>query len=695
MRRILVGGGLLATACLLSPGCGGGGSGGGSTAAAVTSATPTPMAFSVSTPPAPAGPDHAALLAAYEARRQAYLQACVAGFGGQGENDLVQLARLELGVGPISRRAIEDSLDFLDRRPDTADFRATTLIRLAYLHGTDPLLPVDLQQRLERSLVGFKYWLDEPGQDDLVYWSENHQIMFASCEYLAGQRWPTATFPNDGRTGDAHRRDGLRRVQRWLEERLRWGVVEWCSPVYLPHTIAPLLNLVDFAQDFEVQTRAAMVLDQIVYDLARRTHRGSFGVTAGRAYQEHKLSGRGQSVGDTIELLFGTRGQFQSRGGTAGTPLATSRRYKVPSALLSLGVDDLSTGPARVVDRARSGLSFAEGPAAGRGFSTHDDVMFWWGCGAYAAQPTVQQTKKMMDDWGLWSNAGLSVLAPLRSVPDFLLQTAVSTIGPVTDGPILAPANSYVFRTPDVMLSSVQSFRPGQTGFQQHAWQATLGMDALVFTTAPGNLGHDGPTEWTGSASLPRVIQVEDTLVALYRPGTLQKALFPQLTHAFFPKAAFDEIVEQGGWTCGRKGDGYVALFSARPTGWAQLGPYADEELFASGADDAWVCVVGRAAEDGSFADFVARLAASPPVTTGLGGGALQVVFQAPGLGQLVVPWSGDATLNGAALQDRDFPLHDDPWATQAWADPIFEMRHGGAVLRHDGRSGVRTGDGL
>lgn len=42
------------------------------------------------------------------------------------------------------------------------------------------------------------------------------------------------------------------------------------------------------------------------------------------------------------------------------------------------------------------------------------------------------------------------------------------------------------FRTPDTMLSSAQDWRPGMGGDQQHVWQATLGQEAVCFTTLPG-----------------------------------------------------------------------------------------------------------------------------------------------------------------------------------------------------------------
>ncbi len=632
-----------------------------------------------------------------QARRQAYLANAANVPAGVPESIHEQIARLETGIGPISRPALEFTLDFMASRQDTADFGANLLIRLVYLHGQNTMIPLDLRQRAESELLGFKYWVDEPGQDGLVFWSENHQILFATCEYLAGHLYPGQVFPNAGLTGADHAAKGRLRVLRWLDHRLRFGFSEWYSPVYYEEDLAPLFNLVDFAPDVDVRTRAAMVLDLMVFDLARLTNRGSFGVTSGRCYEEHKWSGRSQSVGDLIEVLFGTRGGFRRPGSASmgGISFATSRSYRVPHALLAIGRD----APARLLDRSRIGISFTDGPAEGIGFQSFEDGMFWWGMGAYVAPETIVLSRSMIEAWDLWHYSYFSMLGPLRSFPDFLLPGLSSTLSPLSEGSVLSTASTVTFRTPDAMLSSVQSWRRGQVGYQQHAWQATLDLDAVVFTTAPGLAGRDGPGDWTGSGSLPRVVQVDDVAAILYNPPFAVKAVFPSLTHAFFPKAAFDEVVTQGSWTFGRKGEGYVALYSAQPTRWQGAGAFADRELMADGDRNVWICQVGRQAEDGAFADFMARIAAASVVTVGTGNAPqsdpLSVRYEAPGVGTIEVAWSGAPTLGGAPIAIGGFPRFDNPDSQTPWGARRIRIAHGGAALDLDLDLGTRAGDGL
>ncbi|MBI4899486.1 MAG: hypothetical protein HY829_03300, partial [Actinobacteria bacterium] len=90
---------------------------------------------------------------------------------------------------------------FVDMRRDCADFRAVALLAVL-LAGKVPDESLD---QVRRSLVGFKYWMAEPGDDGMCFWSENHQLLFAAAEYLAGGRFPEDVFTNDRRTGAEHR----------------------------------------------------------------------------------------------------------------------------------------------------------------------------------------------------------------------------------------------------------------------------------------------------------------------------------------------------------------------------------------------------------------------------------------------------------------------------------------------------------
>lgn len=686
---------VVAAGILALTGCSGGSSGGGSASSAAGVSSSTPSATTSGSSAAPTSSATAVaqlghLEQAVATRRDAYLRHSASSTSG---GYYVQLARLETGQS-VARAPLDDMLDFMDSRRDTADFKCSGLLRLLYLHGNNASLPQDWRDRAKQTLLQWKYWIDEPGQDSMVYWSENHYILFAACEYLAGQLYPREVFSNSGLSGEDHWRKARSRILRWLDQRMRFGFGEWYSPVYYPHDIAPLLNLVDFANDPEIRTRAAMVLDLLVFDLARLTIKGSFGTTAGRIYEEHKWTGRRQSCGDLIEVLFGTRGGFRGRGATAASNFCTST-YRVPHVLLAIGQDKQR----RYVGKARVGLTFAEGPSEGIGFSSLEDGMFWWTQGAYLAPETIALTRDMCVTYDLFDSAPFSALKIARSWPASLLQTLSGQLGAASEGSVLGGANTYCFRSPHAQLSSVIDYRRGKVGFQQHAWQATLDLDCSVWTTAPGNFGRYGPGEWTGSGSLPQVFQHEDVALILYNPRGLQRSTFRNETHAWFPKADFDAVTREQGWVFGQKGQGYVALWSAQPQSWRVGGSYDGKELYAPGFRNAWVCQVGGADEDGSFDQFRAKVLASSIRAQGGGdedqGRPLWVEFDAPDLGPLRLEWGQAGTLRGAAAYALPFPRFEDPYVSSAWGDPRLEIRLGLASLALDRNAGTRSGDGL
>jgi len=146
----------------------------------------------------------------------------------------------------------------------------------------------------------------------------------------------------------------------------------------------------------------------------------------------------------------------------------------------------------------------------------------------------------------------------------------------------------------------------------------------MVFTQHPGYLplapgepippdwnwqreDEPGPGYWTGEASQPRAAQHENVAIAIYAP---QYPSTPGLgfgyrneTHAYFPHAHLDEVVQVGSWTFGRKDDAYVALYSWRETEWrgGQPDVFENADLWLNGEIEYLPLfgLVGRARSDG------------------------------------------------------------------------------------------------
>jgi hypothetical protein len=231
----------------------------------------------------------------------------------------------------------------------------------------------------------------------------------------------------------------------------------------------------------------------------------------------------------------------------------------------------------------------------------------------------------------------------------------------------------YTYKTPDYMLSTAQDHRKGYGGDQHHIWQATLGSDAVCFTTHPGRIGGATPNYWEGSGLLPRAVQVKNLNICIYKLEKLFPALYVPIrnfyTHAWFPKDQFDEIVEENGWIFARKNEGYLSLFSQRPYFWHDKGleiegyniPKNPEdfgrEVIVPGKQNIWICQLGRKAMDGTFIEFRQSILNAKLIMDGL-----DVEFHSPGNGVVKFGWDGPLSVNGGIVELDNYPRYDNPY---------------------------------
>jgi len=588
---------------------------------------------------------------------------------------------------------------------DTSDFNVLDLIN-AYLgyHG-DPAVAPELWDKVETAILGFKFWYDQPTPegiiDDMWYWSENHQIIFHTIEYLAGQTFPDQIFSITGMTGREHRAHARPFILRWLEHRARFGFDEWHSNVYYPLDVKPLLTLVEFGRDREITTKAAMILDRLLFDLALHTYRGAFGATHGRSYKKDKNTALHENTFNLAKILFDqTEYPYTSRGDSTAAMMARAKKYGVPEVILDVARSDVP-----FADRERMGIYFDEFaspttdyPAPyGFSFEGEEDVVVWWSMGALTTWQVLPSVYAMADTYDLWET---ELFQPFLELRDALgtLEFAQGFAWAFADAAaleLMKEVNTYTYRTADYMLSSAQDYRKGSRGNQYHAWQATFDANAQVFTTHPAVPPRENadwrddpdPGNWTGTASMPRSAQHENVAIHLYAPQYIPIQTEPFLsfmryepyTHAYFPQDHFDEVVRDGNWTFGRFRDGYIALYSWRPAEFVDHGPTVPTngmvqpfDLIAKGGpDNVWIVECGRAADwGGSFSDFQAAIRSASvsvdPLTVGSPGSTVppffEVAYESPSLGAVSFGWDSPLMVAGEEIPIGDYPRYDNPW---------------------------------
>lgn len=634
--------------------------------------------------------------AAFRARQAQYLQECFDASGPPQGGLYGQVCRVALGGPdtPLSEVAVDLACAQVDERRDTADFRVAALVRLLYLDDANPVLSAETRAQVEDTLLRFKYWLDEPGQDKMCYWSENHQILFHSAELLVGQRFRDRVLPNAGRTGAEHMAHALPRLERWLALRGRYGFSEWHSNVYFNEDVPALVNLADFAEDEGIRTKAAAVLDLLAFDLLNNTYRGYFATAHGRTYPDKLVGGLNDSTLEAAWLLTGLGAELPREAANfSGAFLATSPRYAPPPLL----EDVAAAAAARHEHRQRDGFDIADGPALGLTYTAPDDVIVWAGMSAIAAPEVIDGMVGLLDAYDLWEGflfgdlpaEARGLLRSLAGTP--ALRTLSEEVGAVSYGIALEAMSTYTFRTPHYQLSGAQDHRPGFWSAQTHLWQATLDGQAFVFTSLPSeillDLGDDVSIGggWTGSWN-PRVTLYRNVGVVQYRVADLSDVLadyiVPGTAHAYVPRSAFDELREAAGWVVGRKGNGYLALWSQAPATWAEGSDYA---LETGVADTVFVVELGAAPDWPSFDAFVAAVTgAAVSVTDGT------VTYESPSLGRVAVGWTGPLTVAGAAVDLGPYRRWDNAFATTEAGAPRTRIRHGEVILELDPAAGTR-----
>ena len=639
----------------------------------------------VEEPPAPAGAGD--WPRDFELRRAAFLERCVRSPAPPIlKAPFHELPRIAAGLPP-HEGILHAGLDYIESRLDCSDFLAHCYLRLLLQQNLSHNAPRALLERAERVLLGFKYWPDEPGADSLCTWTENHQILYASAALVLGTARPGAVFANSGRTGEEQAALARPRVLRWLDLRFRTGFSEWLSNVYYDEDLAALLSLVDFAES-GIADRARAVADLVFLDMAQGCFKGAFATSHGRSYEEHKKDARIEAMSDTIKLAFGL-GRYAGKDNMSAACLALSGGYRVPESIAAIAV----ARPESAEIRQRMGIRVDQAARWGLGFESSEDGMVFLSLEAYNHPRTIDLTFRLFDEHRWWDNEYLSPFRPYRGLIGALrrlgLMPAVARAFARDIGRnAREEAGIYTFRTPDYMLSCAQDWFFRRGGDQQSIWQASLGPAAVCFTTHPGGRRSKSPGYWTGSGSLPRAAAHRNLLIALYdidtRPGLYRKneLLF---THAWLPRAEFDELAEGSGWIFARRGKGYLALRPPLPWRWARDdgGQGEPNEVIADGRKAAWLCRMGREAVDGSFGNFRASIEGAALRIHGL-----RVSFDDPELGRVQFGPSGPLLVAGREVPLRGYARYDSPWAAAPFPADAVRVRSGGGELtiRREGR---------
>ena len=223
------------------------------------------------------------------------------------------------------KRLIASTLDSINRREDCSDFVMLPLLWLYAAHRER--LPANLAHEIQEAVIHWRYWMDEPGNDSMWFWSENHALCFHTAQWLAGYLLPNEHFQAAGRTGSEQAQLGLQRLTRWFDAVEAHGLAEWNSAAYYPIDFIGLLTLQQWAEP-ALAARAHKVLDRIFSLVALHTTGGIPAGSMGRAYDKDLKAGPLTELAPFCRVAFG-HGWLNS--GVAALPLFAASHYQAPA----------------------------------------------------------------------------------------------------------------------------------------------------------------------------------------------------------------------------------------------------------------------------------------------------------------------------------------------------------------------------
>ncbi|HAZ04631.1 MAG TPA: hypothetical protein DCY97_21050 [Marinilabiliales bacterium] len=498
---------------------------------------------------------------------------------------------------------MDTTLEYINSQYDCSDFDLVNLIRIIYEYGDK--IPKETKSKIDSTLLNFRYWWDEPGENSMCYWSENHQILFTSAEYLAGQKYSDIVFPNSGLTGKEHMEKARKRALDWMEMRWKYGFIEYYSNVYYIEDIGGMINMIDFA-DEEISKKMQIIMDLLLYDVAVQNIKTMFISVSGRAYEGNRKGGRKATLGGITNYYWGN-GEKISRGMMYG--MMATKKYSLPPVIAEIAKD---TG--NVVVKQSNGLDISEMKAEGYFGTDNRSMMMQWGMEAFSNPEVVRNSLFTIRKNKMFSNSFLSDFTLLNySVLRWLHlePLLVRILNPQSNGVAIQKGNTYTYKTKDYSLYSVQNHHPGTYGDQQHVSGMTVENSFSIFHCHPAlekDKKNQSPNYWVGYGHLPHVAQDENVSLAIYNipeKRSIMEMAVLDYTHAYFPKEQFDTVVISNNYAFGKKENTYCVFIGRNQITYREN---TTDDLIQKGKQTFWITEAGSKDEDGLFGEFCKRI---------------------------------------------------------------------------------------
>ena len=577
---------------------------------------------------------------------------------------------------------LDGTLKYVKSEYDCSDFRLVNLVRILYEYGDR--IPADYMKKIEDVLFNFRYWWDDPGENSMCYWSENHQILFAAAEYLIGQMYPDQVFPVSGLTGKEHMEKAKIRVFDWLEMRWNYGYIEYYSNVYYKEDIGPLINLIDFAEDDTLVKKCEMILDLLFYDIAAQSLDTLFISVSGRAYKNDRTGLVDGDFGGVTNYYWGDGKEIEP-GIMYG--LMVTEKYQLPPVIREIANDKRN-----VIIKQSNGLDLKELKKEGYYGTDNRSMMMQWGMEAFTNPIIIRNSIKHIRNTNMFSN---DFVSDFRYINFFLLRwlhlepTVSRILNPQYNGAAIQKGNTYTYKTKDYSIYTVQSHQPGEYAGQHHIFGMNIGSHFAIFHNHPArekDSNASSPNYWTGYGHFPHSVQDKNVNLSIYtiprKKGIMELPLL-DYTRAFFPTELFDTAYIDGNFAFGKKDGTYCAFITSDSLAFRDD---AKDDLILKGKQSFWITEASSSSEDGSFDAFTARIMKN------------RVVFNSKKLILTYISrdktyeltFGKDFKLNDSVI-DTEYSRYDAPYVNAEKKDETITFNHNGKSLFLDFKNLIRA----
>ncbi len=587
--------------------------------------------------------------------------------------------------------------EYMGRRFDCSDFRAQMLFKIYKDCGEK--LNEKCRNLIKNTFLDFKYFMDEPGDDSMCYWSENHQLLFAVAEYLAGQEWPDEIFRNSSMTGSKHMEKAKIRIDAWMEQRFNFGFSEYLSNNYIAEDISPMANYIAYSKDKKSVEQMKIIMDILWLDVALNSVNNRFVATSSRMYGNNKAGNfYGNSIQAAMNILWGIDGAEDILSNPylneKEKSLVKNSLEKEPNHIvlcfndivkkgiyvLPQAIKDIALSKESFVSKMGCGLSPADMKSEGLIGQQPHQIMAQLGAETFTNPEVIGNTLKYIKNNKMYRNSfigyfkflNLTVLKPIN------WSKFAARVNIMPHGIATGRGNVYTYRTALYSMSTSICKDVDMCGAQDHEWSVNISETLALFTTHPAGNGNGrygaSPGYWIGNGRRPMSVQNENVNITIYKLPSkkrLGETGIADMTHAYMPKEFYDMFELDGNTVFASKNGIFVALisngelkykpFDADSANGVHKGKNFPDDCKLKGEFD--LCRFGgdyhiyitelSDAEEETFAEFKARIRKNSVTFSNNG-----KVEYSTDSGMLSVSYDGEFNVNGKPAE-KEFDRYD------------------------------------